>query len=426
MLRGSRGNDSPSCISFNSSVTENDDEERVFAKQMVEMDQRKRHCGFDNCKSVFMFYVVLFHAVNSWFEQESTKDWQPFWINFFKSYTLWHEKMAVPGFAFLSGFFGKAFVSLDGSQRWKASISVLLVGSFYMQIFVAFMKFVMNGTTSGEWSLPTTIYCWDYLETWYLLALLLWRFMTPILEMLNWPLLVSMVLAFIHSHVAYGEPSDLRMRIFRYFPYYVLGLTMNRASLDRVPRPTLVGSLGLTLSFLFSWTPNDKKYLELSYVDYPWSWEPHLILLLQYAISTANVLSVVVLVRQISFPLFPSFHSQSTLAIFCWHWHLLQPILWGKYPFSEMSFYQGWPLIEFLQKMKHHPITAILFLHVLAYVICAVLGSKIAWKVFRHVSDPDCEWMFRKDTSKQQPLRTMTTTSRDNLIESAGADCEAD
>ncbi len=368
-------------------------------------EDHSRHRGYDNCKCVFIFYVVLFHAVNNWYEEESTKHWPPFWASFFKSYTLWHEKLAVPGFAFLSGFFSKAFVSMDGSKRWKSSISVLLVGSFYTQIFVVLMESVMKATMSREWSLATTISFWDHLETWYLLALLLWRFMTPVLEMFNRPLLVSIVVAFIHAHVAYGEPSELRMRIFRYFPYYTLGLSMSNASLDKVPRPTIVGSFGVTLSFIFCWMVNDKnKYLGLSYSNYPWSLEPHLILLFQYVTCSAVVLSVVLLVRQISFPLFPFFHSQSTLAIYSWHWYVLSPWLWGKYPFSDIEFCHGWPLMEFLQKLKHHPIVAILLLHVMTYVICALLGSHYAWKMLRHVSDPDCQWMFRITSSTDPSL----------------------
>jgi hypothetical protein len=395
---------------------------------MVEGVQSQRHCGYDNCKCVFIFYVVLFHAVNNWYEQESTQGWPPFWIDFFKSYTLWHEKLAVPGFAYLSGFFGKTYVSMDGSKRWKASISVLLVGSFYLQIFDVFMGCIVNWTASGEWSLPTTIYFWDHLETWYLLALLIWRLMTPLLDMFNRPLLVSMVLAFLSFHFAHGEHSDLRMRIFRYFPYYVLGLTMNNASLDMVPSPTIVGFLGVTLSFLFSWTLHDKnKHLGLSYTCYSWSLEPHLILLLQYALCASMVLSVILLVRQISFPIFPFFHSQSTLAIYSWHWYVLPPLLYGKYPFSEMNLYQGWPLMEFLQQMKHHPIVAILFLHVTAYVVCAILGSKLAWKVLSRISDPDCGWMFRNVPSEMdQPVLRKTTMSRDNLLKIPVDACDID
>lgn len=378
-------------------------------------DRDNRHCGYDNCKSVFIFYVVLFHAMNNWYLEESTKDWPPFWSDFFKSYTLWHEKLAVPGFAFVSGFFGKHFTALDGSDRWKSTISVLFVGSLYVQLCVAVMEYIMKVLLKREGEIPATITFWDNLETWYLLALLLWRFTTPFLELLNRPLLFSIGLAFMHVHVAYGEPSELRMRLFRYFPYYVMGLSTSNVALDKLPRPRILGTLGVTMTFFFCWVISEKtKYLSLTYTGISWSWEPHFILLLQYVLSALLVLSVILLVRQISYPLFPFFHSQSTLAIYSWHWFVLPPILWGKYPFSDIEIYHGRPLMELLQRWRDHPMIAIILLHVTSYTICALLGSKFAWNMLRHISDPNCEWMFRNAFAKEQSLSRKTT--RNDLV----------
>jgi hypothetical protein len=381
----------------------------------------KRHCGFDNCKSVFVFYVVLFHAANNWYIDESTKDWPPLWADIFKSYTVWHEKLAVPGFAFLSGFFGKKFLTQDGSGPWRSTISVLLVGTLYVQLFVLAMECIMMGLLQGEWVVPSTFSFWDNLETWYLLALLLWRFMTPILPMLERPLLASMGLAFMHAHVYYGEPSDLRMRIFRFFPYYVLGLHSNKASFDKVPRRTIVATLGVISTFVFCLMIKDKqKYLGLNYTYFPWSWESHLILLLQYVAIPPLIISVILLVAQISFPIFPCFHSHSTLAIYTWHWYVLPTVLYGKFPFSAVKLYQGMPLMEFLQKCNHHPVIAILSVHVIAYVICCLLGSRLAWKMLRHISDPNCEWIFRSSPSTEQSFGRKPP-SYDDLIVSNGA-----
>ncbi|KAG7373089.1 hypothetical protein IV203_033813 [Nitzschia inconspicua] len=176
-----------------------------------------RMVDLDNCKGVFMFYVVVYHFFNNWILDQAIQDWpSEFWRNFFISYTYWHEKMAVPGFSFISGLLGKGFDNYyDGSdskkendkrkQRWQASISTLLVGPFLMQLFNIGMKIIVlslfpvekeederdenqdnagdateGASTSDNPILPNVIFDYDFLETWYLLALLGWRILTPV------------------------------------------------------------------------------------------------------------------------------------------------------------------------------------------------------------------------------------------------------
>lgn len=363
--------------------------------------------GYDNCKFMFIYYVVLFHMVNHWYLQEAVKDWPRVWANLFRSFTLWHEKLAVPGFAFLSGFLGgKKFAIMDDSDRWKRSISMLFFGALNAQLVEVILSLVLQrwlGNSSNgnqDAVIPNTINFWDHLETWYLFALLFWRILTPLLELFERPLVLSLMLAMFHAHVSWGEgQSELRMRIFRFFPYYVLGLVTDRGAFGRISRPTLVGSFGVASTLTFSWAIDDKmRWLGLCYTDIPWTLVDHLVLLFQYAFSTVTALSVILLVRQVTFPLLPFSHSNSSLSIYVWHWQILMPLLWGKWPFGgDIVCCNGWPLMDFLRSHGQlHPLAAIAGLHFISYCICVLLGSRGFWGLVRGLSNPNLSCIFRK------------------------------
>jgi len=384
----------------------------------------KRHPGYDNCKSLFMMYVVLWHMLNGWYLEESIQNWPPFWAKFFRVYSLWHEKLAVPGFAFLSGYFGKRFRTFNGVdsiERWKQSISTLFFGALCVQVFEKVLNSILtNGMVlfqqQGKLQVPSSIQFWDHLETWYLLALLIWRLMTPVLlELFHRPLFVSLVLAFWSLHLEYGWPAELRMRLFRFFPYYVAGLVIDKSVLDDSntilsKHQTMMGLGGVLVTFGASWIlaeDESNRFLGLAYFDVGWDWQLHLIILFQYCFCAVLVLSVVLLVRQIPFQLFPFTHSNSTLAIYVWHWQCLKPLLWGALPFSDenfdnlFSFGGSKPFMRWMQDMSDYPLLAILIAHAVSYIICMAIGSIYAWRLFRYISAPDCEWMFRTTYSKE-------------------------
>jgi hypothetical protein len=369
--------------------------------------------GYDNCKILFMFYVVLFHMANNWYLHESTKDWwtttttSTIIVRSFHRYTLWHEKVAVPGFAFISGLFGKKFTTMDGSFRWKRSISMLFFGAMNIQLVELLSGHVLTKIWSGDQQqnsttiIPTSINFYDHLETWYLLALLCWRFMTPFIQLTRRPLVVALLLALLHVHVDWGggQSADLRMRVFRFFPFYVAGLIVDKSVMDRIPRPTLLGAGGVVLTMFVAFVFEDSNdLLGITYSISSWTVQAHLIFLFQYVYAALAVISVILLVRQIRIPLLPWSHSNSTLAIYVWHWYVLTLILFGKCPFAnDIVVVERWPLMDFLKTYgRRHPILAIASMHVMSYIICVVLGSRFFWSIIRRITDPDLSWIFRK------------------------------
>ena len=178
-----------------------------------------RHAGYDNCKNLFIFYVVLIHLCNfpliEW--KQANADWPLVYTRIFQTYTLWHEKLSVPGFVFMSGYFGKGFLpkaSSGGKKddiRWEKTISVLLVGTAFLQLAYFVLGTVLSRTLIGDWlELPNWLLLFDRSETWYLVALFLWRISTPVIGRLQYPFVSSFLLALVSTHAQFGGPMDMR------------------------------------------------------------------------------------------------------------------------------------------------------------------------------------------------------------------------
>ena len=76
----------------------------------------------------------------------------------------------------------------------------------------------------------------DDIRTWYLFALLIWRIvLTPIIVKLRHPILTSFTFALlsVHTNWGYDNSSEMRIRLFYFFPYYVLGLYYNDVEFER-------------------------------------------------------------------------------------------------------------------------------------------------------------------------------------------------
>ena len=177
-----------------------------------------RHAGYDNCKNVFIFYVVLIHLYNfnllQW--KHANVGWSPAMNNLLESYTLWHEKLSVPGFVFMSGFFGKGFLPSEpagpkADKRWEKTVSILLIGSALLQITFLVSGSILSMLIAGQWTkLPLWFPLFDQLETWYLVALAIWRLSTPLIGRLRYPIISCFVLAFVSLHADFGGPKDMR------------------------------------------------------------------------------------------------------------------------------------------------------------------------------------------------------------------------
>lgn len=193
------------------------------------MAHNNRHAGYDNCKSIFIFYIVLLHLCNvdliGWMNLDA--NWSPSMKIIFQGYSMWHEKLSVPGFVFISGFFGKGFLPATATTaehqpitmgrrksdhlRWEKTVSVLLVGSFLLQICYFAIASLGSRLVTGQWiATPTSFPLFERLETWYLIALVLWRLSTPLIARLRYPITSSFLIAVVGLHSQMEGPMDTR------------------------------------------------------------------------------------------------------------------------------------------------------------------------------------------------------------------------
>jgi hypothetical protein len=184
------------------------------------------------------------------------------------------------------------------------------------------------------------------------------------------------------------------MRVLHYLPYYVTGLYFDEKLLNAIPRPRLVGFLGVVVTMLVC-LQVDAKYLGHAYFVPSWEVFPHVVFFWQYLLCGSEILSVILIFRSVAFPLFPYGHSNSTLAIYEWHWPIVGMITWGHLPFSSVNMPGMSSPSLFLYMATHFsPVWTLVFTHVLAYGLCVALGSTLVWRLVRPISDPDCGFIF--------------------------------
>lgn len=460
----------------------------------------RRHCGYDNCKSIFMMLVVLWHTAQlyileetlllktkstdvlppidinvSWFgraELDHHSGCTPLMSNLVIRYWLWTEKVAVPGFCFLSGYFGKGFLNRNNPDkdriRWEKTISTLLVGPLLWQLLTWTIGCLSTRLYTGRWSgdedhvitLHSYLDVFDNLGTWYLFALLIWRTWTSVfLSRLRHPLPLSLAMALLSAHANRGSgPQNMRMRLFHFFPYYVSGLYVDECTLQRliagigrrlgmtsntkhpsssmtVPAGAhadtisrIVGCCGVAVTIIICQLV-DRSDLGWMYGIESYEVRPHLIFLLQYLVAGTAVVSVIMLVKTIREPLFPFCHGSSTLAIYEWHWVFANFLAWGNLPFSDITIVMS-SGDSFVQYCFSHlpPLLAALVVHIVCYLICVVLGNRLVWDaLLRYVCEPNCQWLFQhRDARKVQASTTFASIERNDSsgMRSKGNDSE--
>jgi fucose 4-O-acetylase-like acetyltransferase len=164
----------------------------------------QRDPWLDNSKMVLVAFVVVGHA---WGLLEKTQG--SHWAYDFLY--LWH----IPAFVFVSGYLSKSF-EWD-RRRMKGLVYTLLVPYLIFEPALYFYRVVVVGETE-----PGLLWLQPHWTMWYLVVLLMWRLVTPILK-LHW--LFLPVSVFVSVLGGFWN-TDLLMlpRFLGLLPFFVLGL----------------------------------------------------------------------------------------------------------------------------------------------------------------------------------------------------------
>lgn len=379
--------------------------------------QQPRSTGADNCKFIFMLYVVLWHTAHT-AVLESAATQSQHWTNditrhMVMRYWLWTEKIAVPGFAFLSGFFSKGFLASSRGKhsndqttrqhkkevfRWERTISTLLFGPLFYQFTVYVLGQLVQLSWSRKippWPPAATFDFFEALETWYLFSLLIWRLCTPFLiARLKFPIASSVIISILGCHANMGGPSEMSERVTFFLPFYVAGLYCDKQRLAQKHQKIyqIFGMIGVA-STLGICQVVDRDWLGWKYHIASWSLKPHLVLLFQYGLAGVAVWSIILVLWPTKTRLLPFGHSESTLAIYLGHWPIAGLVAWGDLPFAKLKITQQ--SLMFRIVYHHAPIVTVLSAHIISWSVCLLLGSKVAWSyLLQFVFDP--KWLSRR------------------------------
>ncbi|MFC7623402.1 acyltransferase family protein [Microlunatus sp. GCM10028923] len=199
-----------------------------MADRTTESRSKVRDASLDNAKAILIVLVVLGHVI-----EDVPKDDAAEWL--YRVIYLFH----MPAFALITGYL---------SRRFKASIGsyLKLIGA----LLVPYLVFqsahgLINARIDNE---PFSLDVFDPKWTlWYLLAVALWRALTPLLRAIPYAVPLS-ILAALGFGLIPNLPDTLSLdRAITLLPFFVIGLTVTPDSLDSVRR---VGPLALSAIFL--------------------------------------------------------------------------------------------------------------------------------------------------------------------------------
>ena len=164
-----------------------------------------RNPWLDNVKMVLVTLVVAGHAIGLIERDTLGRHWVYDFIY------LWH----IPAFVFVSGYLSKSF-EWD-RRRMKGLLYTLAIPYLIFEPALYYYRLAVVGETE-----PGLLWLQPHWTMWYLIVLLMWRLVTPILK-LHWLFLPGSVVVSLAGGLI---TTDYLMipRFLGLLPFYVLGL----------------------------------------------------------------------------------------------------------------------------------------------------------------------------------------------------------
>lgn len=195
-----------------------------------------RDKNIDSVKGVLITLVVLGHVIEPYISNPVAR-----WVYVFI------YSFHMPAFIFLAGMLSGHCWDKCNASALKF-IGLLLVFSVIYEGVVV----ISNGRVSDY-----ARHLAPYWILWFLLSLAFWRWMTPLLLRLRWPVTSSLVISVCALGLFdIGLPLSLA-RTFSFLPFYVLGLAHGRSIIRSIRannRALALGAVGLAVAFMLSQT----------------------------------------------------------------------------------------------------------------------------------------------------------------------------
>lgn len=275
-------------------------------------DTRQRDYAFDNLKAVLILLVVFGHLLVQGKQYDICNI-------IYRCIYIFH----MPLFVFISGYFSK-----KAAKSFSYSVKTALIP----YIFFALIFKIVQCCISPELlsTLPGFLKEVPFVH-WYLLCLFYWRFLTPLLSKIKFPIL-PFLFAFGIAAGLFLETNTLSVaRAITFFPYYWLGFSLSSERVAALRSRSKLLQLGI-LAVIFAASIYCFINIKLSYADIFQLKESYagcklepltgvLVRTLSYAAATVICLCLVGVTPNRK--CFLSAVGNNTLSVYIWHSYII-------------------------------------------------------------------------------------------------------
>ena len=291
----------------------------------------------------------------------------------------WIYSFHMAAFVAISGFLSRSY--RNEPRQVRRLLTAMLAPFLIFQMLHEVGKMLLLGQ---EFHLQFVSTAWTL---WFLLALLMWRLITPVLRVLRYPLVFAVAVAVIAPLDPDLDSTFTLGRFFEMLPFFVLGLVTTPAMLQKLktlPHRVWIGGGVLLAALVFSFATHEmysvaRFFLRGSYADGPY--EIWLAIIMQILVLAAGMIGTVALL--LATPLGQTIWTAlgaRSLTIYLLHPLVLLPIRYMDEPFAWVeAWWAPLPLI------------------VIGLAITAVLSRGIIATATRWVTDPPIGNLLVKD-----------------------------
>lgn len=315
----------------------------------------------DNARGILIALVVVGHTLEC-FDALS----EPFG----ETIRIWIYSFHMPAFVAISGFLSRSY--RNEPRQVRRLLTAMLVPYLIFQLLHELVKMLLLGQ---DFRLDVVTPAWTL---WFLLALLVWRLMTPVLLALRHPLVLAVAIAVVMPlDPGLGETLSLG-RVLQMLPFFVLGLVTTPELLRRLtslPRRGLIGAAILVVAMVVAFASHEhlsvaRFFLRAGYAEGPY--ETWLAILVQVLVLASGVIGTValLLITPAGRTLWTALGVRS-LTIYLLHPLVLLPIRYMEEPFAWVeSWWAPFPMI------------------LVGLALTAVLSRKVVARATSWLTDP--------------------------------------
>ena len=195
------------------------------------MPTKERDYLFDNYKALLIILVIMGHFID------------PCYTNNQLLYTLKFVIYAfhMPAFIFISGYFSKKNIS------WQITFQKILIPYFCFQtIYYLYYKYLLCINSEFVYQFPK-------FSLWYLIALFVWKVVTPYFKKIPHHFILSVVMGLLFGLLPIEGTRFSISRVVSFYPYFLAGTLFKREQLTllRTKKHQIIAGCGIMAYVVF-------------------------------------------------------------------------------------------------------------------------------------------------------------------------------